>query len=48
MAIIDLIGSSGKSRALLDQINMVAPVNSAVLIQLLEKGGKRCHPDIRS
>ena len=33
MATIDLIGSSPKFRALLHQINMVAPVDSAVLIQ---------------
>src|SRR5580704_2542929 len=33
MAISDLIGSSRKFRALLDQINLVAPVDSAVLIQ---------------
>jgi transcriptional regulator with GAF, ATPase, and Fis domain len=33
MAAIDLIGSSVKFRAVLDEINMVAPVNSAVLIQ---------------
>ena len=33
MAIADLIGSSPKFRALLDQISMVAPVDSAVLVQ---------------
>jgi transcriptional regulator with GAF, ATPase, and Fis domain len=33
MAIADLIGSSAKFRALLDDIKMVAPVDSAVLIQ---------------
>ena len=33
MAISNLIGSSTKFRALLDQINMVAPVDSAVLVQ---------------
>jgi transcriptional regulator with GAF, ATPase, and Fis domain len=33
MAILDLIGSSAKFRALLDNIDMVAPVDSAVLIQ---------------
>src|SRR5580658_7365197 len=32
MASYDLIGSSAKFRAVLDQINMVAPVDSAVLI----------------
>src|SRR5712671_6232836 len=33
MATLDLIGSSARFRALLDNIDMVAPVNSAVLIQ---------------
>ena len=33
MASLDLIGSSAKFRALLDSIEMVAPVDSAVLIQ---------------
>src|ERR1041385_4510391 len=33
MALIDLIGSSEKFRALLDDVEMVAPVDSAVLIQ---------------
>lgn len=33
MAILDLIGTSSKFRAVLDEINMVAPVDSAVLIQ---------------
>ena len=33
MANVDLIGSSAKFRALLDSIDMVAPVDSAVLIQ---------------
>ena len=33
MATLDLIGSSAKFRALLDNIDMVAPVDSAVLIQ---------------
>ncbi len=33
MATFDLIGSSAKFRVVLDQINMVAPVDSAVLIQ---------------
>jgi formate hydrogenlyase transcriptional activator len=33
MANLDLIGSSAKFRALLDSIDMVAPVDSAVLIQ---------------
>jgi formate hydrogenlyase transcriptional activator len=33
MAISELIGSSPKFRAVLDQINMVAPVDSAVLVQ---------------
>src|SRR4051812_38880168 len=33
MAIVDLIGSSAKFQALLDNIDMVAPVDSAVLIQ---------------
>jgi formate hydrogenlyase transcriptional activator len=33
MANVDLIGSSAKFRALLNSIDMVAPVNSAVLIQ---------------
>src|SRR5882724_5169805 len=33
MAVLDLIGSSAKFRALLDNIDMVAPVDSAVLIQ---------------
>ncbi len=31
MAILDLIGSSPKFRAVLNQIDMVAPVDSAVL-----------------
>jgi formate hydrogenlyase transcriptional activator len=33
MATLDLIGSSAKFKALLDDVNMVAPVDSAVLIQ---------------
>jgi formate hydrogenlyase transcriptional activator len=33
MAISDLIGSSPKFRAVLDEINMVAPVDSAVLVR---------------
>ena len=33
MAIADLIGSSPKFRAVLDEIKMVAPVDSAVLVQ---------------
>jgi transcriptional regulator with GAF, ATPase, and Fis domain len=33
MAISDLIGSSPKFRAVLDEINMVAPVNCAVLVR---------------
>ena len=33
MATFDLIGSSARFRTVLDQINMVAPVDSAVLIQ---------------
>ena len=33
MAISDLIGASPKFRALLDEINMVAPVDSAVLVR---------------
>jgi len=33
MAMSDLIGSSPKFRALLDEINMVAPVDSAVLVR---------------
>jgi formate hydrogenlyase transcriptional activator len=33
MAVSKLIGSSAKFRALLDEINMVAPVDSAVLVQ---------------
>ena len=33
MAISDLIGSSPKFRAVLDDINMVAPVNCAVLVR---------------
>src|SRR6516165_11865974 len=33
MAILNLIGSSAKFRALLDNIDMVAPVDSSVLIQ---------------
>ena len=33
MATIDLIGSSARFRCVLDQINMVAPVDSAVLVQ---------------
>jgi formate hydrogenlyase transcriptional activator len=33
MAILDLIGSSAKFQALVDSIGIVAPVNSAVLIQ---------------
>src|SRR6202167_5448760 len=33
MAITDLIGSSPKFRALLDEINLVAPVDSAVLVR---------------
>jgi len=33
MAITGLIGSSAKFRALLDNVDMVAPVDSAVLIQ---------------
>src|ERR1700683_1814627 len=33
MATSDLIGSSAKFRAVLNEINMVAPVNSTVLLQ---------------
>lgn len=33
MAVLDLIGTSGNFRAVLDEIKMVAPVDSAVLIQ---------------
>ena len=33
MAMSDLIGSSPKFRALLEEINMVAPVDSAVLVR---------------
>ncbi|MGA8596601.1 MAG: sigma-54 factor interaction domain-containing protein, partial [Bryobacteraceae bacterium] len=33
MAISDLIGSSAKFRAVLDEINIVAPVDSTVLVQ---------------
>ena len=33
MANLDLIGVSGKFRALLDNIDLVAPVDSPVLIQ---------------
>src|SRR5580700_7633271 len=33
MANVDLIGSSAKFRALINNVDMVAPVNSAVLIQ---------------
>ena len=33
MATLDLIGSSPKFRSVLGQVNMVAPVDSAVLIQ---------------
>ena len=33
MPIVDLIGCSAKFRALLDNVNMIAPVDSAVLIQ---------------
>ena len=33
MAVLDLIGTSRKFRTVLDEINMVAPVDSAVLIQ---------------
>jgi formate hydrogenlyase transcriptional activator len=33
MPIVDLIGSSAQFRALVDNVNMVAPVDSAVLIQ---------------
>src|SRR5215813_1776245 len=33
MPIFDLVGSSAKFRALLDSVEMVAPVDSAVLIQ---------------
>ncbi len=33
MAILNLIGRSPKFRALLDEINMVAPVDCAVLVQ---------------
>src|SRR6202789_1080845 len=33
MAAFDLIGSSERFRAVLDQINIVAPVDSAVLVQ---------------
>ena len=33
MATFGLIGSSAKFRVVLDQINMVAPVDSAVLLQ---------------
>ena len=40
MAISDLIGSSPKFRALLDEVNMVAPVDSAVLIHGETGAGK--------
>src|SRR4051812_3408998 len=33
MAIVDLIGSSAKFQALLDNVGMIAPVDSAVLLQ---------------
>ena len=33
MAVLDLIGCSGKFRALIDNVDMVAPLDSAVLIQ---------------
>ena len=33
MAVSSLIGSSAKFRALLNEINMVAPVDSAVLVR---------------
>ena len=33
MAISDLIGSSPKFRTVLDEVSMVAPVNSAVLVR---------------
>ena len=33
MSTLELIGSSARFRTVLDQINMVAPVESAVLIQ---------------
>ena len=33
MAVLELIGSSAKFRDLLDNVGMVAPVDSAVLIQ---------------
>src|SRR5215472_8554419 len=33
MAILNLIGSSAKFRALLNNVDMIAPVDSAVLIQ---------------
>ena len=33
MAVVDLIGSSPKFRAVLDDINLVAPVNCSVLVQ---------------
>jgi transcriptional regulator with GAF, ATPase, and Fis domain len=41
MFVSDLIGSSAKFRALLDKIDLVAPVNSAVLIQDETGTGKR-------
>lgn len=40
MSNADLIGSSAKFRTVLDEINMVAPVNSAVLIQGETGSGK--------
>ena len=40
MALGDLIGSSAKFRALLDNVEMVAPVDSAVLIQGETGSGK--------
>jgi transcriptional regulator with GAF, ATPase, and Fis domain len=40
MAISDLIGSSPKFRAVLDEINMVAPVNCAVLVRGEKGTGK--------
>src|SRR5918999_5970976 len=40
MAMLDLIGSSATFKALLDNIDMVAPVDSAVLIQGETGSGK--------
>ena len=47
MAILDLIGSSAKFRALLDEVNLVAPVDSTVLIQGETGTGKELIPMCR-